>query len=840
MKYVFSILFAWGLFNTNSYAQKTVEIDLNSNWIFRKVGDTTGWMPATVPGCVHTDLLANNIITDPFYGDNEKLVQWVEREDWEYKTTFYVDRKFIKQETIEINFEGLDTYADVYINDSLVLKADNMFVEWNRRVNRYLKKGVNTLNIRFNSSVRIGNELKNNYPIRLPGEERVFTRKAQYQYGWDWGPRLVTCGIWKPVKLIAFDNETYIYSASVVPGKVINDSVIVDIELSSSIGFHDFGKYSITLINKKNGIEIPQIFQQGYGELCLIKFVIPDPEIWWCNGSGEQPLYNIEVVVKRKKQIIDKFDVTFAIRNIELKQITDNYGKSFVFELNDTPIFIKGANYIPLNSFPSSLQKEDYIKILTEAKNMNMNMIRVWGGGIYEPDYFYELCDSLGILVWQDYMFACAMYPFHENINSYVNEIRYQTRRINKNGSVALWCGNNENFEGWNNWGWQKQYAYSESDSQKLWMENFELFTGTIPNETKYENVKNYHPSSPTHGWGRKESLTEGDCHYWGVWWGKEPFEMYNNKIPRFMSEYGFQGMPVFNSFKQFIPENELNINSASVKNHQKHPVGYETIAEYMSRDYIIPEKFEDYIYVSQLLQAKGMQIAIEAHRRNKPYCMGTLFWQLNDCWPVTSWSSIDYYGNRKASYYTVKQKYEPLMISVINENDSIKTYIVNDLDEQINATLEFLILKTDGEVLEKRKLPIILKPLSSILYSVVPKVSLLNNEDPENCILHISLQQNEHLLAENYFNFVSPKSLVLEFPEFEISFDEITQKITISSNVYAKSVYLYTDSGEIKLDDNFFDLLPNAPKEISLQENFPGNLSGSIRIKCLNTLYND
>ncbi len=411
-------------------------------------------------------------------------------------------------------------------------------------------------------------------------------------------------------------------------------------------------------------------------------------------------------------------------------------------------------------------------------------MIRVWGGGIYEPDYFYELCDSLGILVWQDYMFACAMYPFHENINSYVNEIRYQTRRINKNGSVALWCGNNENFEGWNNWGWQKQYAYSESDSQKLWMENFELFTGTIPNETKYENVKNYHPSSPTHGWGRKESLTEGDCHYWGVWWGKEPFEMYNNKIPRFMSEYGFQGMPVFNSFKQFIPENELNINSASVKNHQKHPVGYETIAEYMSRDYIIPEKFEDYIYVSQLLQAKGMQIAIEAHRRNKPYCMGTLFWQLNDCWPVTSWSSIDYYGNRKASYYTVKQKYEPLMISVINENDSIKTYIVNDLDEQINATLEFLILKTDGEVLEKRKLPIILKPLSSILYSVVPKVSLLNNEDPENCILHISLQQNEHLLAENYFNFVSPKSLVLEFPEFEISFDEITQKITISSNV--------------------------------------------------------
>lgn len=842
MKFLFSILFVVGFGITNSYAQKTLEIDLNSNWTFRKVGDTTGWMPATVPGCVHTDLLANNVIPDPFYGDNEKLVQWVEREDWEYKTTFYLDRKIIKQKyiDIDIHFEGLDTYADVYINDSLVLKADNMFVEWDRTVNRYLKKGENTLYIKFNSSVRVGKELMTNYPIQLPGEERVFTRKAQYQYGWDWGPRLVTCGIWKPVKLIVCDYQTYIYSSSVVPGKVINDSVIVDLELISGIGFREFGKYSITLFNKKDGTEIPLISQKGYSEICILQFVIHNPEIWWCNGSGEQPLYNIEVVVKRKKQIIDRFDVNFAIRNIELKQITDNYGKSFTFTLNDTPIFIKGANYIPLHSFPSSLQKEDYRKILTEAKNMNMNMIRVWGGGIYEPDYFYELCDSLGILVWQDYMFACAMYPFHDNINSYVDEVRYQTRRINKNGSVALWCGNNENFEGWNNWGWQKQYGYSESDSQKLWMENFELFTGTIPTETKYENVKNYHPSSPTHGWGRAESLTEGDCHYWGVWWGKEPFEMYNSKIPRFMSEYGFQGMPVFNSFKQFIPENELNINSASVKNHQKHPVGYETIAEYMSRDYLIPEKFEDYIYVSQLLQARGMQIAIEAHRRNKPYCMGTLFWQLNDCWPVTSWSSVDYYGNRKASYYTVRNKYEPLMLSVIQENDSIKTYIVNDLNETINASLEYLFLNTSGEILEKRSVFITIQPLSSLLYAAVPLKEVLGGNSPETSVLHLSLKDQNTLLAETFFNFVSPKDLYLEFPAFDIIIDQELQKISITSDVFVKNLYLYTETSELKLSDNFFDLLPNAPKEISLQENFPFELAGKIKIKCLNTIYND
>lgn len=840
MKLLISILFV-SVFNiSNSSAQKSLEIELNSNWVFRKVGDTTGWMPATVPGCVHTDLLANKIIPDPFYGDNEKLVQWVEREDWEYKTTFYLDRTFIKQEILEINFEGLDTYADVYINDSLVFKADNMFVEWNRYVNRFLKKGENTLYIRFNSAVRVGNELMNNYPVKLPGEERVFTRKAQYQYGWDWGPRLVTCGIWKPVKLSAVNSETHIETAIVAHGKVINNAVVIDLKLITSFGYTEIDKYAIILINKNDGKQINPLSQECFGESCLIKFVIEDPQLWWCNGSGQQPRYTIEVRIVKNKKIIETTEVTFPIRNITLKQIADQNGKTFTFELNGEAIFIKGANYIPLSSFPSSLQKEDYQKILQEAKDMNMNMIRVWGGGIYEPDYFYALCDSLGILVWQDYMFACAMYPFHENINSYVNEIRGQTRRINKTGSIALWCGNNENFEGWNNWGWQNQFGYSASDSQKIWMENLELFTGTIPNETRYENVKNYHPSSPTHGWGRAESLLEGDCHYWGVWWGKEPFEMYNNKIPRFMSEYGFQGMPVYNSFKQFIPENELNINSVSVKNHQKHPVGYETIAEYMSRDYIIPEKFEDYIYVSQLLQAKGMQIAIEAHRRNKPYCMGTLFWQLNDCWPVTSWSTIDYYGNRKASYYTVKEKYNPLMISVVNENDSIKTYLVNDYTEEISAELQSILMQTDGTIIGKETIPVDLMPLSSVLFSSVPVQDIIQDALPEKMVLYVCLKQGKEIAAETFYNFVSPKNLVLEAPLFKKTLDPFSLILTITSNVYAKNVYLYTNNGEIKLSENFFDLLPNEPKEISLQETFPNELMGTVKIKCLNTLYKE
>ncbi|MFN3940327.1 MAG: glycoside hydrolase family 2 protein, partial [Chitinophagales bacterium] len=305
---------------------------------------------------------------------------------------------------------------------------------------------------------------------------------------------------------------------------------------------------------------------------------------------------------------------------------------------------------------------------MLEVKNANMNMLRIWGGGIYEKDVFYNLCDSLGILVWQDFMFACAMYPGDSAFLSNVKkEITYQVKRLRNHPSIALWCGNNEIDEAWHNWGWQSQYHYNTTEQKEIWSWYENVFHHLIPEVlSQTDTSRNYWPSSPSIGWGHKESLTSGDVHYWGVWWGNQSFEYYNQKVGRFMSEYGFQGMPSYRSFKNFTPLPELRYNSPTLKTHQKHPVGYETIFTYMQREYPVSDNLASSIYLSQLLQARGISIAMEAHRRNRPYCMGSLYWQMNDCWPVTSWSAIDYYGNRKALYYASKKTFAPLALSIV------------------------------------------------------------------------------------------------------------------------------------------------------------------------------
>lgn len=819
-------------------SQNSMEINLNNNWKFRKAGDTV-WLPATVPGCVHTDLHANKLIPDPFYADNEKQVQWIENEDWEYQTVFSVDKKMMRKDIIEIQFSGLDTYADVYLNESLILKADNMFRSWNVDVKKYLHDGENKLHIKFSSAVRIGKELMNNYPVKLPGDERVFTRKAQYQYGWDWGPRLVTAGIWKDVSLIC-KNQNDVLIQNISTAKLNDENA----ELSLAL-FHKSdktAKYKIKIRNMQTGEYYFKTDVHLSSENNAIHFSIQNPKLWWCNGFGKAHLYELEISVSQGLKHITSKSIKFGIRNIELVQEPDSAGKSFYFKVNGKPVFAKGANIIPLHSFPSSITKEDYKKLLLEAKNMNMNLLRVWGGGMYEDDFFYGVCDSLGIMVWQDFMFACGMYPLdnmHENAKIEIEEMLH---RYEQHPSLALLCGNNEIDEGWKNWGWQKQFNYSASDSSTIYAEYNTWFNKKIPDILKQNTAPvYYHPSSPTHGWGRKESLLEGDAHYWGVWWGKEPFEKYNEKIPRFMSEYGFQGMACYNSFKQFIPANELTgtaleiLQKPSIKNHQKHPVGYETIDEYMARDYKVPTDFEDYIYVSQLLQARGMQTAIEAHRRNMPYCMGTLYWQLNDCWPVTSWSTVDFYGNRKASYYTVKEKYKEVMISVLKDADTITIFFVNDRPEPIPAIFEYHLLSTNGEIIYSEISETELNSQTAYRHMSVAEKDVLLNNTPENCFLYLKLRCGDSILAETIFAFVSPKKLVLNRANPEIKFDSTQNELIITAPNLILNMYLYSEDTELKLSDNFFTVFPGKEKRIYIEEKFTEKDLQSLRFNTLN-----
>ncbi|MBK5284747.1 MAG: glycoside hydrolase family 2 protein [Bacteroidia bacterium] len=794
---------------------------LHSNWRFRKSGDAE-WLPSTVPGTVHIDLLANKKIPDPFFGTNEKDLQWIEDVDWEYQTVFSVDEKYFQQSTIELQFEGLDTYAKIFLNDSFILSADNMFRRWSVDVKRLLKEKDNRLLIHFESAVKTGRELAKHLPYKLPGDEKVFTRKAQYQYGWDWGPRFVTCGIWKNIRIISWD-EIKLLDVS-AEQKSLNDSLAV-INFRFQVNCIKKGKYDFSVSeNSKTAVNKFFILIAGIQEIS-IPMEIKNPQRWWSNGLGEPYLYQFACVVLSQNKILDKKNISVGLRTIALIQENDTTGKSFYFKLNGVPVFMKGANWIPADNFLPRMTKEKYRKLLVKAKEANMNMLRVWGGGVYESNDFYSLCDSLGILVWQDFMFAGGMYPGDSSfVNNVREEVADNVKRLRNHPCIALWCGNNEIDEGWKNWGWQNQYNYSKKDSAKMWNDYLKIFHQTIPDIVSlYDNSRPYWESSPSIGWGHKESLTQGDSHYWGVWWGMEPFEEYEKKVGRFMSEYGFQGMPSLSTFRKFCDEKELSLTSGAVKNHQKHPTGYETIQKYLERNYKQPSRdlgIESYIYVSQLLQAEGMKTAIEAHRRAMPYCMGTLFWQLNDCWPVTSWSSIDYFNTPKAVYYTIQKAYSKYHISAELKDGNVTVTSVSDDTADTKAKFKISLTDFTGNILWSDSGKIVLKKQSSEGFYPIVLEDMVRGITERRVFFRMELTVKSTQVSENVFYFVKPKDLLLDKTEIQYSIEPGVNRsysISLYTNSLAKNVFIDFGDMNVSLSDNYFDLFPKERKVITV-----------------------
>ena len=802
---------------------QTLERDLSKEkWLFKNTQEKK-WYSAKIPGTVHTDLFQNKIIPNPFTGNNEKLLQYIDLENWEYKTEFIITKTEYQNEHIDLNFEGLDTYAKVYVNDSLILTANNMFRSWNLEVKRFLKIGNNQLKIVFESAVNRGEAEAKKLPYELPGNEKVFTRKAQYHYGWDWGPRFVTCGVYKAVHL-HFWNQAKINHVQFIQEKLAKE--LAQIQLKVEVNCSKEGIYNFGIYNSKLSRDLP-LFKDTIFELqkgintVLLNATIKYPELWWTHNLGKQNLYQYTVVLESANKKIDLKDVIFGLRTVELVQEKDSLGKSFFFKLNGIPVFMKGANYIPEDNFLPRVPFSKTKQLITDAKAANMNMLRVWGGGEYANDYFYQLCNENGILVWQDFMFACAMYPgdsaFLENVNAEVND---QIIRLRNHPSLAMWCGNNEIDEGWKNWGWQKQYKYNTTDSTKIWNDYVLLFENNIKNTIQLlDKSRFYWPSSPSIGWGRKESLTQGDAHYWGVWWGMQPFETYEKKVGRFMSEYGFQGLPSLSTFTKMgalqFKNNAFKIDSSVLKTHQKHPTGFETIQTYMERDYPIPKSFDNYIYVSQLLQAEGMKTAIEAHRRAMPYCMGTLYWQLNDCWPVTSWSSIDDDGNWKALHYQVKKSYNDLLISFEEKNDAVLVFIVLDKLENIKGNLNIKVLDFNGKIIFTDNVETIVKSNTSSIYFYFDKSKLKGDINLNNLVLSATFS-NENTSINALHYFVKQKDLLLQKPTIYFKYLNKNQ-IEISSDKLAKNVFLRTDNKPYQFEDNYFDLLPNEKKIIQI-----------------------
>ena len=813
-------------------ASEPISIEISQGWMFKQV-DGESWLPATVPGCVHTDLMANQKIEDPFYRLNEHKVQWIDKMDWEYLTSFQVEAAVLNRENIEMVFHGLDTYAEVYINGQHVLSADNMFRTWKKDCKSLLKEGTNTLRVVFESPISRGLEKydANGFIIPVSGNDlaeigqvkdqkkvSVYTRKAGYHFGWDWGARLVTSGIWRPIELKAW-NGPVIRDAFARQESLTNELATISFELEIEANTDQSGE--LTVYDGAEVLARQKVQLQTGNNQLKVPVQIRQPKRWWPNGLGEQHLYSLTAKLETGKETTSK-SVDIGLRTVEVIMEADSAGRSFEFHVNGQPVFMKGANYIPQDIFLNRVTPDKYEHVLQTAVESNMNMLRVWGGGIYEQDIFYEMCDKKGLLVWQDFMFACAMFPgddaFLENVKL---EAIDNVKRLRNHPSIALWCGNNENLAAWKRWGWEKDAIKDQGQevANKIWKAYTDVFHNILPEVVKaYDNQRLYWASSPSAGQGIPEEYHTGDAHYWGVWWGQEPFQNYEQKMPRFMSEFGFQSFPDLTTVKKYAIEEDWDIFSEVMKSHQRSSIGNGTIKNYMLRDYKEPKDFPMFLYVGQVLQAEGMKFGMEAHRRNMPYCMGSLYWQIDDCWPVASWSSMDYYGRWKAQQYFTKKAFTPILISPEFEGKDLNVHIVSDQWEAIPATMRLSTIDFEGNTIWSTTETVTIGANESKIHFSAPTTTLLEGNAKEKVVFKAELlTENGALISSNLLYFSAPKNLKLPNPSIEtaITSTEEGYKIKLSSNLLAKNVYLRYEGAEGFFSDNYFDLLPNEPVEV-------------------------
>lgn len=778
----------------------TLVVKLHENWTVSSADGKQSY-PATVPGNIFSDLIGNEIIEDPFVGENEQEVQWVSDSVWVYKSTFTLPNTVLNKEHITLNFDGLDTYATVLLNGETLLNTKNAFRNYTVPV-KGLLSDENAIEIQFEPTSTHENKAKSQLDVTMPEGNRIFTRKAQFQYGWDWGPVLNTSGIWKDIyvkawDLAALDNiylEEIAYTAEEASFNV-NVTLTNPAVVGSSIEVEVAGKvYEIELNEKQTVYAVP------------VK--IKNPTFWWPHNLGTPHLYAVDVRLKNDGSVIDAKQLKHGIRTVELVTEPDALGTSFYFKINGTPVYMKGANYIPQHSMQNRVTTQDYKTLLNDVVAANMNMLRVWGGGIYEDDLFYERCDEKGILIWQDFMYACAMYPGDEAfLENAKQEAIDQLTRLRNHPSIVLWCGNNESSEGWHRWGWQNGKTKQQKD--KIWSDYLKLFDSILPRQVANYSKLPYWESSPKFGRGNPRYKYEGDAHDWWVWHDAYPFEHFEDHVPRFMSEFGFQSFPSQQVLDYVMQGKQFNLNNGAIKSHQKHHRGFQLIEEYMNRDFPVPTNSEDYAYVSQLVQAKGMRMGIEAHRRAKPYNMGSLYWQLNDCWPAISWSSIDYFGQWKALHYAAKEAFENILISFEQEDDVLQVYAVNDHLEDAKETLQLIIRDFSGNIIWETEEAVALAANSSQVVYRLPMKEL--ELDASSSFLQASMGE-----AKSLYYFERPKNLELESSEIDMKVSKQGDgfAVVLKSATLQKSVQLSASSMG-SFSDNYFDLLPNQEKQI-------------------------
>ncbi len=801
MKYSFLIVAAIMFSNSDFKAQdlptgsSTVfDQQLDAKWNLKQMDlKEEKWHAALVPGCVHTDLITNGIIQDPFLAMNENECQWVGEKNWLYRSDpFEMQEGILKMEVIRFRFDGLDTYAKVYLNDKLILTADNAHVAWDVDVKDFIKRKGNILEVIFESPLLIGEKRLKEQPNPLPGDGlRAVTRKPQYHYGWDWGPKLVTCGITKPIQIIAYDNARFtdIY----LEQKLVSEKKVM---VKTTFKIHSLKNETAKVVfemERTGDTWTSDIELKRGNNIVELQLDLQYPFLWWCNGQGNSNLYQFNAWLMQGENVIDTETIKTGFRSIQLVTEKDSIGESFYFKLNGQPVFVKGANYIPIKYFPGQAKEEDYKKLLQSCKDANFNMLRVWGGGVYEDDRFYELCDEMGIMVWQDFMFACSMYPADSIfVTSVIAEAEQQTIRLRNHPSMALWCGNNENAEGWERWGWQQ--GLSEKQKNQLWRAYKDVFDLTLKKAVEKNTNLNYWESSPRYGRGDARSLSEGDSHYWGVWHDEEPFEVMQKKIPRFMSEFGMQSFPSDGVVLEMNIGSKPTYDNPGLAQHQKHNRGFKLMDKYMSNWYpeVSHKDLKKYALMTQVVQAEGMGVGIEAQRRNMGRCMGTMYWQLNDVWPAFSWSGIDYKGNHKLLHDYLSLLYAPQLISCEIENDNLKIFWISDnyINDEV-AMLNFTIENIDGKIIyTSEAIDVKLIHGASVIYDVQLS-KLLSNNSTDNKLIRINISAETSNKQYDRVQKLSLKNSKLMVPEKKIVEIENTEKKTVRKKLSFEFVEL-------------------------------------------------
>ena len=798
-----------------------------------------GWLPAKVPGSVYNDLLLNKKMDDPFWRDNEDAAFALLENDFEYTCEFPVSQKLLDMDAVLLRCEGLDTLAEISINGRAVAKADNMHRMWEFDVKEFLKKEKNELRIIFRSPVNFAGEAYKK--IRTDGSEDCLNgfpqlRKAHCMFGWDWGPRLPDAGIWRDIKLIGIRSARLdnVYITQKHKKDAVDLDLYIQVEARFSPGKDFRGlSWKVTITDPKGKA---REYDDSPGRITIEK-----PELWWPNGFGSQPLYKVKVVLLSPKGAeLDVWERRIGLRTMTMHIQKDKWGESFAHEVNGVKIFAMGADYIPEDNILSRVNPQRTRKLLEQCKAANFNAIRVWGGGYYPDDFFYDACDELGLIVWQDFMFACAVYELSEDFEENIRqELEDNIIRIRHHACLGLWCGNNEMEM------FVDQMHWVSTLKQKAdYIKMYEYIFPQILKELDPETF--YWPASPSSGgsFDAPNDPNRGDVHYWDVWHGNKPFSDYRNYYFRYASEFGFQSFPALKTVETFTLPEDRNIFSYVMERHQRNNAANGKIMNYMYQTFLYPNSFDTVLYASQLLQAEAIRYGVEHFRRNRGRCMGAIYWQLNDIWPVASWASIDYFGRWKALHYYAKRFFAPLMISCQEEGlltqnpnanhqpeikaaieKSFRLSVANETMAGRKFVVQWEIRDRYAKVLREKSVPVTVPALSSVWLdkAEVPDIALndeylsyrlidpadRNSADKKAGVISTERISAKSISAES----ISEGTVIFSLPKFfhwadpKLTYTVQGDTITVKAAAYAKSVEIRNRNEDLVLSDNYFDM---------------------------------